>query len=73
MNKKAIYGKVAMLILFVVLIIVLVYFMFFNSKPTEISYSRGSVENAENQGLVQMIESGKIGALYIEYSLRGFY
>ncbi len=66
MNKKAIYGKVAMLILFVVLIIVLVYFMFFNSKPTEISYSRGSVENAENQGLVQMIESGKIGALYIE-------
>jgi cell division protease FtsH len=65
-NKKAIYGKVAMLILFVVLIIVLVYFMFFNSKPTEISYSRGSVENAENQGLVQMIESGKIGALYIE-------
>ncbi|MDE6884613.1 MAG: ATP-dependent zinc metalloprotease FtsH [Clostridia bacterium] len=55
-----------MLILFVVLIIVLVYFMFFNSKPTEISYSRGSVENAENQGLVQMIESGKIGALYIE-------
>ena len=57
MNKKAIYGKVAMLILFVVLIIVLVYFM---------SYSRGSVENAENQGLVQMIESGKIGALYIE-------
>ena len=62
----AIYGKVAMLILFVVLIIVLVYFMFFNSKPTEISYSRGSVENAENQGLVQMIESGKIGALYIE-------
>ncbi|MCI9291485.1 MAG: ATP-dependent zinc metalloprotease FtsH, partial [Clostridia bacterium] len=40
--------------------------MFFNSKPTEISYSRGSVENAENQGLVQMIESGKIGALYIE-------
>lgn len=66
MNKKAIYGKVAMLILFVVLIIVLVYFMYFNSKPTEISYSRGSVENAENQGLVQMIESGKIGALYIE-------
>ncbi len=66
MNKKAIYGKVAMLILFVVLIIVLVYFMFFNSKPTEISYSRGSVENAENQGLLQMIESGKIGALYIE-------
>ena len=66
MNKKAIYGKVAMLILFVVLIIVLVYFMFFNSKPTEISYSRGSVENAEHQGLVQMIESGKIGALYIE-------
>lgn len=66
MNKKAIYGKVVMLVLFVVLIILLVYFMFFNSKPTEILYSRGSVESAENQGLEQMIESGKISALYIE-------
>lgn len=66
MNKKSIYGRVAMLIIFIVAIILLVYFMFFNSKPKEISYSRGSVEAAENQGLEQMIEAGKIGALYIE-------
>ncbi len=66
MNKKALYGRIAMLVLLAVLIIVFVYFMFFNSKPTEIAYSKGDVASVDNQGLVQKIESGKIGALYIE-------
>lgn len=67
MNKKAMYGKIAILVILVVVIIVFLYFRFFDVKPTEIAYSKGDVTTTEdNQGLVQMIESGKIGALYIE-------
>ncbi len=67
MNKKAMYGKIAILVILVVVIIVFLYFRFFDVKPTEIAYSKGDVTSTEdNQGLTQMIESGKIGALYIE-------
>ncbi|MDE7190929.1 MAG: ATP-dependent zinc metalloprotease FtsH [Clostridia bacterium] len=61
------YGKIAILVILVVVIIVFLYFRFFDVKPTEIAYSKGDVTSTEdNQGLTQMIESGKIGALYIE-------
>ena len=67
MNKKAMYGKIAILVILVVVIIVFLYFRFFDVKPTEIVYSKGDVTNTEDsQGLKEMIESGKIGALYIE-------
>ena len=51
MNKKAMIGRYFVLALSVVLIIVLIYFMFFNSKPKEISYSNDV--DGDNQGLVQ--------------------
>ncbi|MDE7349238.1 MAG: ATP-dependent zinc metalloprotease FtsH [Clostridia bacterium] len=61
------YGKIAILVILVVVIIVFLYFRFFDVKPTEIVYSKGDVTNTEDsQGLKEMIESGKIGALYIE-------
>ncbi|MDE7071550.1 MAG: ATP-dependent zinc metalloprotease FtsH [Clostridia bacterium] len=41
------------------------YFRFFNSKTEEIAYSKGDVTSTDS-GMVQKIESGKIGALYIE-------
>ena len=66
MNKKAMYGRIAILVILVVVIIVFFYFRFFDSKPEEIAYSRGEVTSVDNQGLVQKIEAGKIGALYIE-------
>lgn len=67
MNKKAMYGKIAILVILVVVIIVFLYFRFFDVKPTEIVYSKGDETNTEDsQGLKEMIESGKIGALYIE-------
>ncbi|MDE7215728.1 MAG: ATP-dependent zinc metalloprotease FtsH [Clostridia bacterium] len=66
-------GRYLVLALSVVLIIVLIYFMFFNSKPKEISYSNDV--DGDNQGLVQRIESGNVKALYIEsykvYALTG--
>ena len=66
-------GRYLILALSVVLIIVLVYFMFFNSKPKEISYSNDV--DGDNQGLIQRIENGNIKALYIEsykvYALAG--
>ena len=65
MNKKAMYTRIAILVILVIVIILFLYFRFFDSKPTEISYSRGDVTSVDNQGLVQKIESGKIGALYI--------
>ncbi|MDE5548788.1 MAG: AAA family ATPase, partial [Clostridia bacterium] len=47
--------------------------MFFNSKPTEISYS--NPVDGDAQGLVQRIENGTVKALYIEsykvYALSG--
>ncbi|MDE6361516.1 MAG: ATP-dependent zinc metalloprotease FtsH [Clostridia bacterium] len=61
------YGKIAILVILVVVIIVFLYFRFFDVKPTEIVYSKGDETNTEDsQGLKEMIESGKIGALYIE-------
>ena len=73
MNKKAMIGRYFVLALSVVLIIVLIYFMFFNSKPKEISYSNDV--DGDNQGLVQRIETGNVKALYIEsykvYALTG--
>lgn len=73
MNKKALIGRYVVLALSVVLIIVLVYFMFFNSKPVEIAYSNDV--SGDNQGLIQRIEAGNISALYIEsyrvYALKG--
>ena len=73
MNKKAMIGRYIVLALSVILIIVLVYFMFFNSKPKEISYSNDV--DGDAQGLVQRIESGSVKALYIEsykvYALSG--
>lgn len=73
MNKKAMIGRYVVLALSVILIIVLVYFMFFNSKPTEIAYSNDV--SGDQQGLVQRIEAGNISALYIEsykaYALKG--
>ena len=72
-NKKAMIGRYFVLALSVALIILLVYFMFFNSKPTEISYSNDV--NGDSRGLVQRIEDGNIKALYIEsykvYALSG--
>ena len=73
MNKKAMIGRYVVLALSVVLIIVLVYFMFFNSKPVEIAYSNDV--SGDSQGLIQRIEAGNISALYIEsyraYALKG--
>lgn len=72
-NKKAMIGRYVVLALSVALIILLVYFMFFNSKPTEISYSNDV--DGDGKGLVQRIEDGNIKALYIEsykvYALAG--
>ena len=72
-NKKAMIGRYVVLALSVALIILLVYFMFFNSKPTEISYSNDV--SGDSRGLVQRIEDGNIKALYIEsykvYALSG--
>lgn len=72
-NKKAMIGRYVVLALCVALIILLVYFMFFNSKPTEISYS--NPVDGDAKGLVQRIEGGEIKALYIEsynvYALAG--
>ncbi|MDE6758148.1 MAG: ATP-dependent zinc metalloprotease FtsH [Clostridia bacterium] len=66
-------GRYIVLALSVILIIVLVYFMFYNSKPKEISYSNDV--DGDAQGLVQRIESGSVKALYIEsykvYALSG--
>ncbi|MDE6275926.1 MAG: ATP-dependent zinc metalloprotease FtsH [Clostridia bacterium] len=59
------YTRIAILVILVIVIILFLYFRFFDSKPTEIAYSRGEV-NSTDSGLVQKIESGKIGALYIE-------
>lgn len=72
-NKKAIIGRYIVLALSLVIIIALVYIMFFNSKPVEISYSNDT--DANSLGLVQRIENGEVKALYIEsykvYALTG--
>ena len=65
MNKKAMYTKIAIVAILVIVIITFLYFRFFDSKPTEISYSQGDV-NSTDSGLIQKLEAGKIGALYIE-------
>ena len=73
MNKKAMIGRYIVIALSVALIILLIYYMFFNSKPKEISYN--NPVDGDAQGLVQRIEKGDIKALYIEsykvYALAG--
>lgn len=73
MNKKAMIGRYLVLAVSIILIIVLVYFVFFNDKPTTISYNNDV--DGEKQGLVQRLEAGTISALYIEsykvYALKG--
>lgn len=64
MNKKAMIGRYLVLALSIVLVIVLVYYVFFNVKPTEISYSNDI--DGDAQGLVQRIENGNVAALYVE-------
>ena len=65
MSKKAMYTRIAIIAILVIVIITFLYFRFFDSKPTEISYSKGDVTSTDS-GLIQKIEAGKIGALYIE-------
>ena len=65
MNKKAMYTKIAIVAILVIIIITFFYFRFFSYKPTEISYSQGDV-NSTDSGLMQKLEAGQIGALYIE-------
>ncbi len=65
MNKKALYTKIAIVVILVIVIITFFYFRFFNNKTEEIAYSKGDVTSTDS-GMVQKIESGKIGALYIE-------
>ena len=62
MSKKAMYTRIAIIAILVIVIITFFYFRFFDSKPTEISYSKGEVTSTDS-GLKQKIESGKIGAL----------
>ncbi|MDE6472597.1 MAG: ATP-dependent zinc metalloprotease FtsH [Clostridia bacterium] len=59
------YTRIAIVAILVIVIITFFYFRFFNSKTEEIAYSKGDVTSTDS-GMVQKIEAGQIGALYIE-------